>query len=389
MHDHILVYAKSYKTTAAETGFEIGLLPRSEDQNDLYKNPDNDPRGVWQSTSLLRKDVQSTGLYEITTPSGRKCVPPPGTSWRVPRHRYDELLSDDRITFGASGEGVPRLKRFLSEVQDGMRATTWWTREECGDNAEAKKEVNALMGDLAGSFDTPKPLKLINRMLMLATKSEPDAIVLDFFAGSGTTAHAVMLQNLQDGGNRRYIVVQLPEPIGREDFPTIASLLRERLIKAAEKIKGENPAFKGDTGFRVFCLDSSNVNSWDPDRDNLTQTLIEHAEHIKSDRSETDIVYELLLKLGLDLSIPIESRAIEGKSIGAVGGGVLMLCLSEKIAAKEVESLAAGIVSWHKELAPAGDSTVVFRDSAFADDVAKTNMAAILAQNGLENVRSL
>ena len=147
--------------------------------------------------------------------------------------------------------------------------------------------------------------------------------------------------------------------------------------------------FTGDTGFRVFKLDKSNIRVWEPDADNLAASLLEHHEHILQGRTEADIVYELLLKLGLDLCVPMESRTVAGKTVGAVGGGVLMLCLTEKMAATEVEAIAAGIVAWHRELAPAGDSTVVFRDSAFADDVAKTNMAAILAQNGLENVRSL
>ena len=147
--------------------------------------------------------------------------------------------------------------------------------------------------------------------------------------------------------------------------------------------------FAGDTGFRVFKLDKSNIRKWNPDAENVAQSLIDHHEHILEGRTEADIVYELLLKLGLDLCVPMLSRTVAGKTVGAVGGGVLMLCLAEKISAKEVEAVAAGIVSWHKELAPAGDSTVVFRDSAFADDIAKTNMAAILAQNDLENVRSL
>ncbi len=147
--------------------------------------------------------------------------------------------------------------------------------------------------------------------------------------------------------------------------------------------------FSGDTGFRVFKLDKSNIQAWNPDRENLAQSLLDHHEHVVEGRTEADIVYELLLKLGLDLCVPMESKTVAGKTVGAVGGGVLMLCLANSISASEVEAVAAGIVSWHKELEPAGDSTVVFRDSAFADDVAKTNMAAILAQNGLENVRSL
>ncbi len=147
--------------------------------------------------------------------------------------------------------------------------------------------------------------------------------------------------------------------------------------------------FAGDTGFRVFKLDKSNIREWNPRPENLSQSLLDQHEHILDERTEADITYELLLKLGLDLCVSIETRTLAGKSVKAVGGGVLMLCLAEKISAKEVEAVAAGIVSWHKELAPAGDSTVVFRDSAFADDIAKTNMAAILAQNDLENVRSL
>lgn len=201
-----------------------------------------------------------------------------------------------------------------------------------------------------------------------------------------------------------YVLVQLPEVLDLEVKEqrfaaeccdklhkprTIAELTKERLRRAARKIRTENPMFGGDTGFRVFKLDKSNIREWNPDQEDLAQTLLDHHEHILEGRTEADIVYELLLKLGLDLCVPIESRTVAGKTVGAVGGGVLMLCLAEKISTNEVEPIAAGIVAWHKELAPAGDSTVVFRDSAFADDVAKTNMAAILAQNGLENVRSL
>ena len=170
---------------------------------------------------------------------------------------------------------------------------------------------------------------------------------------------------------------------------TIAEITKERLRRAAKKIKDENPMFAGDLGFRVFKLDSSNIRAWEPDRDNLEQTLLESMEHLKTGRTESDILYELLLKLGLDLCVPIEKRMIAGKQVHAIGGGVLLVCLAEKIVRDEVEPLAQGIVEWHKALAPAGDTTCVFRDSAFADDVAKTNLAAILNQHGLTNVRSL
>ena len=213
-----------------------------------------------------------------------------------------------------------------------------------------------------------------------------------------------MAQNAADGGNRRYILVQLPEQLDPDnkdqktaaDFCntlgkscTIAELTKERLRRAGKKIKSENPLFAGDTGFRVFKLDTSNIRAWDPDRDNLGQTLLEHVEHLKTDRSEADILYELLLKLGLDLCVPIEKRSIADKDVHAIGGGVLIACLATQISREEVEPLALGIVEWHKSIAPAGDTTCVFRDSAFSDDVAKTNLAAILAQNGITTVRSL
>jgi len=156
-----------------------------------------------------------------------------------------------------------------------------------------------------------------------------------------------------------------------------------------KKIKDENPMFAGDLGFRVFKLDSSNIRAWDPDRDKLQKTLEESVEHLKSDRTEADILHELLLKLGLDLCVPIEQKTIAGKTVHSVGGGVLLACLATQITRDEVEPLAQGIVAWHKALAPAGDTTCVFRDSAFADDVAKTNLAAILNQHGLQNLRSL
>ena len=214
-------------------------------------------------------------------------------------------------------------------------------------------------------------------------------IVLDFFGGSGTTGHAVIDHNATTGSSCRYVLVQLPEPTGREDYPTIALLAEERLRRSAKKVKGENPMFAGDLGFRVFKLDYSNIRAWEPDRNDLPKTLEESVEHLKTDRTESDILYELLLKLGLDLCVPIEKRSIAGKDVHAIGGGVLLACLAEKITRDEVEPLAQGIVEWHKALAPAGDSTCVFRDSAFADDVAKTNLAAILQQYGLVNVRSL
>jgi adenine-specific DNA-methyltransferase len=213
-----------------------------------------------------------------------------------------------------------------------------------------------------------------------------------------------MAKNAADGGNRRYILVQLPEPLDPDnkdqktaaDFcdhlgkpRTIAELTKERLRRASAKIKAETPLFSGDLGFRVFKLDSSNIRAWEPDRDKLAESLFAATEHLKTDRSEQDILFELLLKLALPLTVPMATRDIAGKAVHSVGAGVLLVCLADRIAATEVEDLALGMVAWHRELAPAGDTQVVFRDSAFADDVAKSNLTAILSQHGLTNVRSL
>jgi adenine-specific DNA-methyltransferase len=398
MHDHVLVYRKS-------DAFIRGLLPRTDEQNARYSNPDNDARGEWASDNYVSnksKDERPTLWYAIRHPlTGDEVWPEEHAVWRYSQEKHLEIEREGRLYWGPSQSyRKPRLKRYLKEVQQGIVPPTWWTFEECGHNDEAQKETSALLGQKV--FSTPKPLRLIQRMLTIAAPK--DAIVLDFFAGSGATAHAVLKANAEDQGHRRYIVVQLPEPLSAENNDqksaalfcdqlgkprTIAELTKERLRRAAAKVKADNPLFAGDTGFRVFKLDSSNIRAWEPDRNDLEQTLLDHQEHLKEGRTEQDILYELLLKFGLDLCVPIEAKTIAGKTVHSIGGGVLLACLAIQINCDEVESLAQGIVAWHKALAPAGDTTCVFRDSAFADDVAKTNLAAILSQHGLTNVRSL
>ena len=213
-----------------------------------------------------------------------------------------------------------------------------------------------------------------------------------------------MAENAANRGNRRYLLVQLPELLDPENKDqkiaadycdklgkprTIAELTKERLRLAAKRIKDESPMFAGDLGFRVFRLASSNIRAWEPEHEKLAETLEASIEHLKTDRTEQDILFELLLKLGLDLCVPIVHRTIASKTVHSIGSGVLLVCLAESITQDEAESVALGVVAWHKEQTPVGESTVVFRDSAFADDVAKTNLAAILHQHGLETVRSL
>lgn len=385
-HDYILVFAKE-----AEIWRPNGL-ERTEEMIARYKNPDNDPRGVWLLSDLAARNYYAQGRYPITTKIGKVIPgPPAGSYWRVSKEKFDELDRDNRIWWGESGENRPGIKRFLSEVRQGVVPQTYWSWKEVGSTRNAKQELSQVMGAASGEdlFITPKPTKLILRMLQIGTGPTNNDIVLDFFGGSGTTGHAALLANAKDNGNRRFVLVQLPEPTGDPKYPTIAELAKERLRRAGRRIKEENPMFAGDLGFRVFKLDSTNIREWEPNREDLSRTLQESIEHIKAGRTETDILYELLLKLGLDLCVPIEKGGIAGKDVYAIGGGVLIACLAEKIARDEVETLGQGIVKWHKALAPAGDTTCVFRDSAFADDVAKTNLAAILNQNGIVNVRSL
>ena len=287
-----------------------------------------------------------------------------------------------------SGE-LKKSANFLSHRTNGVPT-----------NEDATEEIRQL-------FDTdvmshPKPSGLLKYLVRAVTTD--DDVVMDFFAGSGTTAHGLWRQNIEDGSSRRFILVQLPEPIDPEnpesnaafDFcqahkllPTIAEICKERLRRTAKGINKANSLFRGDLGFRVFKLDSSNIQAWDPDRANLAASLEAHAKNLKVDRAELDILFELLLKLGLNLNVPIVQRSIAGKAVHSIGNGVLLVCLAESITQAEAEPVALGVVAWRKEQAPAGESTVVFRDSAFVDDVAKANLAAILQQNGIDIVRSL
>ena len=267
-------------------------------------------------------------------------------------------------------------------------------------NEDATEEARRVFGDDVVSY--PKPEGLLQYLVRAV--SHGDDLVLDFFAGSGTTASGVWRQNGEDSCARRFILVQFPEPLDVCDRVHLAAarlcerigkpanlteLTKEWLRRSGDRIKKAAPLLAGDFGFRVFRLDTSNIRAWEPDPDDLEGTLLDSIDHVKPDRSEADILYELLLKLGLDLCVPVETRAIAGKSVSSIGAGTLLSCLAEAITQADVEPLALGLVAWHKELAPTGDATIIFRDSAFADDVAKTNLAAILEQHGLGNVRSL
>ena len=386
-HEYILCYSKNNDSV------HIRLLPRTEAMDARYTNPDDDPRGPWLSNDLTAAGERSAGHYEVHSPTGKVFDSPPGKHWLYSQETMEALLNDNRIYFGRNSEAFPRLKRFLTEVQQGRRVNTIWLHEEVGHTDEGTKEVKKHFPS-GIEFQAPKPTRLLKQILAISIEPKSTDIVMDFFAGSGTTADAIFQLNAKTAGNTRFIMVQLPEPIESSIFHNIAELTKERLRRAGKKIREENPLFPGDLGFRVFKLASSNIRAWEPDRDQLADSLFAAIEHLKTDRTEQDILYELLLKLGLDLCVPIETRQVAGEQdlaheIHAIGAGSLFVCLSPTIPQADVEPLASGLVAWHQALKPAGETTVVFRDSAFADDVAKINLTAILEQYGLANVRSL
>jgi len=360
--------------------------------------PFEDTLGKYRTTVIEKKN---SGAYERRTMQFRILGQQPraGKRWQMGEEKARELERLGRFVLDGD---VVKLKIYSFEDKDTTSANPN-TLFEYGSTDSAVRDLEGLLGE-PELFSNPKPVELVSKLIELSTCGGNENIVLDFFAGSGTTGHALLQQSANDGVSRRYILVQLPEALSADNSDqnaafkfcnqikkpqTIAEITKERLRRAAAKVKADDPLFAGDTGFRVFKLDHSNIRAWNPNPADLEVTLFEHQDHLVEGRSETDVLYELLLKLGLDLCVPIEQRVIAGCEVHSVGGGVLLACLSEQISQEKVEPLAKGILDWHKKLAPAGDTTCVFRDSAFADDVAKTNLTEILEQSGIQNIRSL
>ena len=389
--DYLLVYARN-KDWFGESPERYIRQP--QDKSASYPHDDGDGRGRYKLDPLHARNYYAP--YRHTFRNGAVWKPPAGSYPRYSRETLERMELRGEIVFG---NGEPKAKRYLAEVQRGVPPDTILDPQNVGFNADGTRELREVLG-ADKVFPQPKPTRLIRYLLQLA--NDPDALVLDFFAGSGTTGHAVMEQNLEDAGSRRFVLVQLPEPIYEErngheiaaEFLkeigrpcAISELTKERLRRASLKLGSSLTG--ADLGFRVFRLDSSNVRAWQPDRTNLRQTVFDHIDHIKPDRSEDDLFYELLLKFGFDLCAPAAHREFAGKRVTVVAGGELVTCLSASIAASEVDELALGIAAWRGEMDAADDVTVVFRDSAFKDDVSKTNMTEILRQYGFKDVRSL
>ena len=372
MHDHILCYCKK-NILVDNQGWQIGLLPRGDEIPAGYGNPDNDPRGVWTSVILSAKSGSSSLLYEITTPSGRKVTPPSGRYWSCSKDTFDKWVADNRIWFGANGDGTPRKKTFLSEVQAGLRPNTILFQDEAGNNQEAKQETKALF-DGIGVFDGPKPVRLLKLLEVIANLSSND-IVLDFFSGSATTAHAVMQLNAEDGGHRKFIMVQLPEPCdGKSEaykagYKNICEIGKERIRRAGEKIKAENPLTTQelDIGFRVFKLDDTNMKDVYYAADDYDQqNLVDMISNIKEDRTDLDLLFGCLLDWGLPLSLPYTSEQIDGCTVHTYNDGDLIACFDPNVPESVV-----------KEIAKRKPLRAVFRDSSFANSPAKINVFEI------------
>ncbi|MBW7835247.1 MAG: site-specific DNA-methyltransferase [Sphingomonadales bacterium] len=418
VHEYLLVYAKS-----RESGI-IGGEALNDAQRAEFKYSDPDGRayrllGLRQrGAASLRSDRPDMyfPIYVNSTTSEVSLEPKEGFDHEVlPRKSTGE---DGRWMWGKEkcakdiGFIVARLierrgeydlfvKDYLEKngEERSRKFKTIWDDKKLN-TQNGTQEVKALLGSGAMSF--PKPVALLRDVIQLG--AERHSLILDFFAGSGTTGHAVLEENAKDGGSRRFILVQLPELLDPANNDqklavelcdtlgkprTIAEVTKERLRRAAKKIKDDFPLFKGDMGFRNYKLAQSNIVAWEPEPSNLESTLLANAEHLVAGRTERDVLYELLLKLGLDLCVPIERKDIAGKAVHSIGGGALIVCLADGLTKDTVETVANGIVAWWKELASAVDTRVVFKDSGFADDVAKANMAAILNQNGILDVRSL
>lgn len=365
VHDYIHVYARNGATWSSN------LLPRTAEQDQAYKNPDNDSRGRWKPVDATAAAGHATTsqYYELVTPAGNRFSPPPGRAWLYTEPRFAEMVSNDRVWFGVNGEGRPAIKRFLSEVKQGRVAQTFWPYTEVGHNQEAKKELLSRIEFKTSDvvFSTPKPTRLIRRMLELATTPNSEDIVLDFFAGSGTTADAVIQQNAQDGGNRRYILVQLAEPVDENssEFATISDFARERVRRAGAKVLEESGLIADglDVGFRALRVDTTNMRDVlrSPDEtDQLSLDLLEGS--VKPDRSGEDLLFQVLLDWGLELTMPITVKLIEGHEVFIVDDGAMIACFDSAISSELVKSIAM------REPLRA-----VFCDSGFASDDARIN----------------
>jgi len=383
-HDYILIFAKNVESVG------LNLRERSQEQLDRYKNPDKHPKGEWTAGDLMANVKGGRYVASLNFPiknpnTGEEHYPSSNGNWRFSKDRIAELMANNEIYFGEDGKGRPKLKRFLRDVKDGITYPTIWDFAPL--NTEGSAEMASLLGSMT-AFENPKPSGLIVELLKLG--SSKDGIVLDFFAGSGTTGHAVFAQNLEDGGTRKFILVQLPEPTGRNEFKTIADITKERVRRVIKnfndaetgKLALESGA-KSDRGFKFFKLQTSNFKAWNADvpkdAEKLGDQMEMHIDHIETGRTAEDILFELLLKSGFPLSTRIESLTLAGKTVYSIAEGAMLICLD-----KELNDAVI------KEIAARKPERVVCLDAGFAgNDQLKTNTVQTFKSKGVTSFRTV
>ena len=370
--EYIMCYAKF------KDKFTFGKLPLTEKAKNEYRYEDE--KGKFRRAILLHK-TRGRHRYEIKTKSGNVLLGP----WMIKEEDFRNLERNNGIYWTSGGDEQPYGKIYLHESKGQIPNDFWGI--EFGTNQRASLEVEKLFEKRL--FDFPKPVSLIKTLITIGTVFDNDDLILDFFSGSATTAHAVMQLNAEDGGNRKFIMVQLPEPTDEKSeaykagYKNICEIGKERIRRAGEKIKEENKDKENienlDIGFKVLKLDTSNIRKWQPDYDNLEQSLLDYIDNFVEGRTELDVVYEIMLKYGLDLTYPVDEITISGKKVYSIGFGMLMICLDDEITTE----VAKGILAKVKELSPES-SRVVFKDNGFKSDSNKTNIKEILKSGGIE-----
>lgn len=387
-HDYVLMFTRNIDS------FVIGRLDRTAEANARYSNPDNDPRGVWMSSDISVKTYNAACDYTITTPSGKIIEPPAGRCWRLSKKAFFERLQDNRIWFGPNGDNTPRIKRFLSELKfDGMAPTSILFYKDVGHSQEGAQEVVSLFGD-KGVFDGPKPVRLLQRLITLANLKD-DSIVLDFFSGSATTAHALMKTNFEKGTDRKFILVQLPEAVSDkkkgQGYSTICEIGKERIRRAGKKIMEELEAKKADNGlfdkeseptrldvgFRVLKLDTSNMQDvyYTPE-DSSAATLFD--DNVKPDRTPEDLLFQVMLECNLPLSAKIERKTIAGKDVFSVNDDYLIACFDDDVTEIVIT-----------EVARRKPYYFIMRDSSLSSDQVADNFEQIFNAYSKDTIRRI
>ena len=379
-HDYIVTYGKN----TGNLSNTINKVRLTEKDAANYSNPDNDPRGPWASSDFTAQGFRPNQMYEITTPGGAKYTPPEGRCWKNIESEFLKQCEEGRMWFGKDGMGIPRRKTYLSE-REGKNVWTWWPNSEVGHSQEATQEVKNLF-DGHAYFDYPKPVRLLKKIIQIGTHD--DSIVLDFFSGSATTAHAMIQLNAEDNGHRKFILVQLPEMTAidsdayKAGYKNICEIGKERIRRAGRKIKedaGLTAPADLDIGFRCLRLDSSNMeNVYYTPEETRQQDLFSLVDNVKPDRTPEDLLFQVMLDLGVLLSSPIEVKEIAGKKVFNVADGFLLACFDHDVTEETVKAIA--------QMKP---YYAVFRDSSMANDSVATNFDQIFETYSPETVRKV